>query len=75
MSIADHFEQAPDSRFIRDYDAGTARRQLNLSIILVAVIALAATALGVVVRFDLPSTPAMDAPHTVSLPPTYAGKL
>lgn len=71
MSIADHFEQAPDARFIRDYDSGVARRQFNLSLTLIVVIALAATALAVLVRFDAGagSAPALQAP------PSYAGHL
>ena len=71
MSIADHFERAPDASFVRDYDASTARRQFNLSLVLIAVIALAAAALGVVIRFDSPVSHAVSA----SAPPAYAGKL
>lgn len=79
MSIADHFEQAPDARCIRDYHAGTARRQLRLSIMLVAAFALAAVTLGTVLRFDspAPSTGAsVSMAHSfASAPPSYAGRL
>ena len=74
MSIADHFEQAPDARFIRAYDGSVARRQFNLSLTLIVVIALAATALAFLVRFDNPGShePAVAA---MSAPPAYAGHL
>jgi hypothetical protein len=45
MSIADHFDHTPDAGFIRTYDAQTARRQFQVS-------AVAAFALGLLVRFD-----------------------
>lgn len=74
MSIADHFQQAPDAGFIRNYDGQAARRQFRVSMVLVAVIAVAAAALGAFVRFDTPSqaTSEMSAPIA---PPHYAGKL
>jgi hypothetical protein len=52
MSIADHFDHTPDAGFVRNYDSGSARRQFNVSLMLVAVIAVAALALGFLVRFD-----------------------
>ena len=73
MSIADHFEHAPDAVFVRDYDSGTARRQFNVSIILIVVIAVAASALGFLVRFDTPSP--QPSTMSVSAPPAYVGKL
>ena len=77
MSIADHFEQAPDARFIRDYDGAVARRQFNISLTLIVVIAIAACALAFLVRFDNPA-PASPAPASIgglSAPPSYAGRL
>jgi hypothetical protein len=74
MSIADHFEHAPDAGFIRDYDSNSARRQFNVSLILVAVIAIAATALGFLVRFDSPSPAPVQTVQSVA-PPSYAGHL
>ena len=71
MSIADHFEQAPDASFVRKYDAGSARRQLNVSLMLVVVIAVAASALGLLVNFDQPKASDGAAPVT----PTYVGTL
>ena len=71
MSIADHFEHAPDASFVRDFDASTARRQFSLSLVLIAVIALAASALGAVVRFDGPATQGAAG----VAPPAYVGKL
>ena len=73
MSIADHFEQAPDARFIRDYDSVAARRQFNMSLTLIVVIALAASALAFLVRFDGPVANAPTA--ALSAPPAYAGHL
>lgn len=73
MSIADHFEQAPDARFIRSYDSGVARRQFSLSLTLIVVIALAATALALLVRFD--TGPSVDTAPGLQAPPAYAGHL
>ena len=75
MSIADHFEHTPDTGFIRDYDSNSARRQFNVSLILVAVIAIAATALGFLVRFDSPSSAPIQTVQSISAPPSYAGHL
>ncbi len=65
MSIADHFDHTPDAGFIRTYDVQTARRQFQVSMLLIFVLALAAFALGLLVRFDdsavshiAPSSPA-----------------
>jgi hypothetical protein len=57
MSIADHFDHTPDAGFIRTYDSQTARRQFQVSVVLIVVLALAAFALGMLVRFDEPATP------------------
>ena len=72
MSIADHFEHAPDAKFVRSYSASTAKRQWHFSLAVVAVLAVASAALGVSVRFDQPST---NATVTGSAPPAYAGRL
>ncbi|WP_020174093.1 hypothetical protein [Methyloferula stellata] len=55
MSIADHFDHTPDAGFIRTYDSQTARRQFQVSVVLIVVLALAAFALGMLVRFDEPA--------------------
>lgn len=75
MSIADHFHHAPDAGFVRNYDGVSARRQFKMSIVLVAVIALAAAALGAVVRFDGPSSNALTGAGSSVAPPSYVGKL
>ena len=72
MSIADHFDQSPDAGFIRNYDRTTARRQFHVSLMLIVVIALAATALGFLVRFETPSAQVSSAMVSA---PAYAGKL
>lgn len=74
MSIADHFDHAPDAGFVRDYDSNSARRQFNVSLILIVVIALAASALGLLIRFDGPSR-FVPTSMVTSQPPAYAGKL
>jgi hypothetical protein len=55
MSIADHFNHAPDAGFIRTYDPRSARRQFQVSMVLILVLAFAAFALGLLVRFDEPA--------------------
>jgi hypothetical protein len=55
MSIAEHFDHTPDAGFIRTYDGHTARRQFQVSVVLIVVLALAAFALGLLVRFDQPA--------------------
>jgi hypothetical protein len=52
MSIADHFDSVPDAGFVRSYDSRSARRQFQISVALVLVLALAAFTLGFVLRFD-----------------------
>ena len=75
MSIADHFEQAPDARYIRDYNAGAARRQFHLSLLLVAAFALVAVTLGTVLRFEGPVSLSHAPIFVAAAPPAYAGKL
>ncbi|HUI21357.1 MAG TPA: hypothetical protein VLZ74_09970 [Methylocella sp.] len=57
MSIADHFDNRADAGFVRAYDAQAARRQFQISIVLLAVLALAAGAIGLVARLDRPANP------------------
>jgi hypothetical protein len=54
MSIADHFDHAPDAGFVRSYDSLAARRQFQISLVLILVLSAAAFALGLLVRFDEP---------------------
>ncbi len=56
MSIADHFDHAPDAGFIRSYDLRSARRQFQVSLILIAILTVSAFALGLLVRFDPPAS-------------------
>jgi hypothetical protein len=55
MSIVDHFRRAPDAGFVRSYDSQTARRQFQISLVLIMILALAAFTLGLLVRFDEPA--------------------
>ena len=52
MSIADHFHHTPDAGFVRRYDSSSARRQFQLSLVLMIVLAVAAFMLGTLIRFD-----------------------
>lgn len=54
MSVADHFDHKPDAGFVRSYDARSARRQFQISLILILVLATAALVLGVFARLDHP---------------------
>lgn len=62
MSIADHFDHAPDAGFIRSYDLRSARRQFQVSLILIAILTVSAFALGLLVRFDPPANVSSQAP-------------
>jgi len=62
MSIADHFYHAPDAGFVRAYDSHAARRQFQVSVALILILALAAFALGMLVRFDEPGASNHPAP-------------
>jgi hypothetical protein len=66
MSIADHFDHRSDAGFVRAYDAQAARRQFQISIVLVAVLALTAVALGMLVRLDAPSASGRSSAVTAS---------
>jgi hypothetical protein len=54
MSIADNFDHKSDAGFVRAYDARAARRQFQVSSMLVVVLALAAFALGMLTRLAPP---------------------
>ncbi len=54
MSVADHFDHTPDAGFVRSYDSQAARRQFQVSVVLILVLTFAAFALGLLVRFDTP---------------------
>jgi hypothetical protein len=56
MSVANNFDRAPDAGFTRSFDAESARRQLQLSLFLVAILAVATLMLSVMIRFDMPSS-------------------
>ena len=71
MSIADHFEPAPDAGFVRSYDSRTARRQFQISVALILVLSLAAFTLGFVLRFDDPAGQTSPTPATHSV--SFAG--
>ncbi|MEW6437440.1 MAG: hypothetical protein AB1508_09790 [Pseudomonadota bacterium] len=69
MSIADHFDRAPDAGFVRSYDSRAARRQFQVSLVLIVILTVSAFALGLLVRFDPPAgisdSPAAVAHHDV----------
>ena len=53
MPIADQFDPRSDAGFVRSYDLRSARRQFQVSLLLIVVMAGAALALGLVTRFEL----------------------
>jgi hypothetical protein len=55
MSVADNFDQIPDAGFVRAYDSQAARRQFQVSLVLIVILAIAAFVLGVFVRFEQPA--------------------
>ncbi|MGH6818832.1 MAG: hypothetical protein ACREC1_08690 [Methylovirgula sp.] len=65
MSIADHFAPAPDAGFVRSYDSQAARRQFQISLVLILILTLAAFVLGFSVQFDAPTGAGRPAPHEV----------
>jgi hypothetical protein len=46
MSLVDHFDNQTETEFSRGFDREAARRQLRISIVLVAAMAIAAFILG-----------------------------
>jgi hypothetical protein len=54
MSIASNFDRVPDAGFSRSFDVQSARRQFQLSVILVLILAAATFMLGAMIRFDAP---------------------
>ncbi|WOJ90533.1 hypothetical protein RZS28_04340 [Methylocapsa polymorpha] len=52
MSIADRLDHRPDAGFVRSFHAQSAKRQLQVSVALILVLAFAAFTLGVLTRFD-----------------------
>jgi hypothetical protein len=64
MSVADHFDHTPDAAFVRAYDKQTARRQFQISLILILVLSFAAFALGLLVRLDAGASESVKPPPT-----------
>ena len=56
MSIAHNFDRSPDAGFTRSFDIESARRQFQLSLVLVLILAVATLMLGVMIRFDTPTS-------------------
>lgn len=54
MTIAEGPRAKPDCGFVRANDIRAARRQVQISVMLIFVIACAATALGLLTRLDRP---------------------
>ncbi len=74
MSIADHFEHVPNAGLTQNFDSNSARRQFDVSLVLIVVVAMAALALGMFVRFERPAhtTASVAAP---AAPPSFAGHI
>ncbi len=56
MSLVDKFEDQSEPGFTRSFDPESARRQLRVSVLLVAAMALAAFVLGFALPLDAPRT-------------------
>ena len=56
MSVADHFHHSPDAGGVRAYNFRAARRQFQVSVILILTLAAAAFVLGMLVRLDPPAS-------------------
>jgi hypothetical protein len=50
MSVMDHFDKAPEVGFSRKWDPDSARRQFNVSLGLIAALAVAASVLAFSMR-------------------------
>lgn len=72
MSIADHFAPAPDAGFVRSYNSQAARRQFQISLVLILILTLAAFVLGFLVQFDPPAGEVSPAPHEVHFAANHA---
>jgi hypothetical protein len=55
MSVADNFDQIPDAGYVRAYDSQAARRQFQVSLVLIVILAVAAFVLGILFRFEQPT--------------------
>jgi hypothetical protein len=76
MSVANHFDHTNDAGFIRTYDTQTARRQFQVSVVLIIVLAMAAFALGLLVRFDESTASSIAPPSPAKASELhFAGKL
>jgi hypothetical protein len=73
MSIADHFDHSPDAGFVRSYDSQAARRQFQISLVLILILTVAAFALGLLVRFDEPASASNPPAATTSHEVHFAG--
>jgi Tfp pilus assembly protein PilN len=69
MAVVDHFKHKTDAGFVRTYDAQAARRQFQVSVLLVFILAIAVFALGVLVRFNVPASVAET--NQLKLDPTH----
>jgi hypothetical protein len=70
MSVADNFDQIPDAGYVRAYDSQAARRQFQVSLVLIVILAVAAFVLGILFRFEQPTETAKPGPvktHQVHL--------
>lgn len=61
MSIANYFDDGRDAGFVRSYDLQSARRQLQVSLTLVAVMTLAVLALALMTGFGAKTSGAQPA--------------
>ncbi|GAC1331805.1 MAG: hypothetical protein NVSMB26_10570 [Beijerinckiaceae bacterium] len=75
MSVANHFDHMQDAGFTRSFDSQSARRQFQLSLVLVLILAAATFMLGMMIRFDTPTSVYSSASPLKASETHFAGKM
>lgn len=71
MALTDQFNRKVDIGFVRSYDANSARRQFEISLMLVFILAVSVLSLGIMLQFDAASNAAQL--YDLRLDPNHAG--
>jgi len=71
MALTDQFNRKGDKGFVRSYDANSARRQFEISLMLVFILTVSVLALGMMMQFDAASNAAQV--YELRLDPNHAG--
>jgi hypothetical protein len=75
MSIANRFDPIADAGFTRSFDSQSARRQFQLSLVLVLILVAATFMLGIMIRFDTPTSVYSSASPLNASESHFAGKI